>query len=42
MYSEDKTMLKRTIGGVAHNIATFVKNGIPSDKIGVFVIMDGI
>lgn len=35
-------MLKRTIKGVADNIATFVKNGVPSDQIGVFVIMDGI
>ena len=42
MYSEDKNMLKRTLNGVAENIAMFVKNGIPSDQIGVFVIMDGI
>ena len=42
MYSQDKTQLKKTFNGIANNIATFVKNGIPSDEIGVFFIMDGI
>jgi hypothetical protein len=43
MYSEDKKMLKSTLAGVAENISNLVaKNGIDPDKIGVFVIMDGI
>ncbi len=35
-------MLKRTLAGVAQNISTFTENGIPPNRIGVFVIMDGI
>lgn len=35
-------MLRKTLAGVANNIATFVKNGISSDHIAVVVIMDGI
>lgn len=35
-------MLRKTLAGVANNIATFVKNGISSDQIAVVVIMDGI
>lgn len=42
MYSEDKTMLRKTLAGVSNNIATFVQNGIPSDDIIVAVVMDGI
>lgn len=43
MYSEDKRMLKSTLAGIAENISNIVtKLKISSDKIGVFVIMDGI
>jgi len=37
-------MLKSTLAGVGENIINMVKNGIISDcdKIGVFVLMDGI
>ena len=42
MYSENKSMLRKTLAGVANNIATFAKNGISSDKIAVCVVMDGI
>ena len=43
MYSEDKAMLKNTLAGVSENIANLVAyNNIDPDKIGVFVIMDGI
>ena len=35
-------MLKKTLTGVAKNIATFNRKGVPSHDIGVFVIMDGI
>ena len=42
MYSENKSMLRRTLAGVANNIATFTRNGISSDKIAVCVVMDGI
>jgi hypothetical protein len=43
MYSEDKKMLKSTLAGVAENISNLVARGnISSDKIGVFVLMDGI
>ena len=42
MYSENKSMLRKTLTGVAHNIDTFTKNGISSDKIAVCVVMDGI
>ena len=42
MYCEDKGMLKKTLNGVSQNVATLVKNGMKSDQIGVFVIMDGI
>lgn len=35
-------MLRKTLAGVSNNIATFVKNGIPSDSIMVAVVMDGI
>ena len=43
MYSEDKKMLKNTLAGVADNIANLVAfEKIDPDKIGVFVMMDGI
>ena len=43
MYSEDKKMLKNTLAGVSENIANIVAlEGMDPDKIGVFVIMDGI
>ena len=43
MYSEDKKMLKSTIAGISENIANIVAyEGIDPDKIGVFVMMDGI
>jgi hypothetical protein len=43
MYSEDKTMLKSTLAGVAKNISNLVaREKISSDKIGVFILMDGI
>jgi hypothetical protein len=43
MYSEQKKMLKSTLAGVAENIANLVAlEGLDPDKIGVFVIMDGI
>lgn len=43
MYSEDKKMLKSTLAGVSENIANLVAvEGIDPDKIGVFVMMDGI
>lgn len=42
MYSEDKVMLRRTLAGVGENIVNFVRSGISADKIGVFVIMDGM
>jgi hypothetical protein len=42
MYSEDKTMLRKTLAGVSKNIATFVQNGISSDDIVVAVMIDGI
>lgn len=43
MYSEDKRMLKSTLAGVKENISNIVtREKISSDKIGVFVIMDGI
>ena len=43
MYSEDKKMLKSTIAGVMENIANLVAfEGIDPDKIGVFIMMDGI
>jgi hypothetical protein len=43
MYSEDKKMLKSTLTGISENIANLVYNeGIDPDKIGVFVIMDGV
>lgn len=43
MYSEDKKMLKSTLAGVAENISNLVaREKISSDKIGVFVLMDGI
>ena len=36
-------MLKSTLSGIAENISNIVtKQKISSDKIGVFVIMDGI
>ena len=35
-------MLRRTLSGIASNIATFIKNGFSSDEIAVFFIMDGI
>ena len=42
MYSEDKGMLRKTLNGVEKNIASLVRKGLSPDKIGVFVIMDGI
>lgn len=43
MYSEDKKMLKSTLAGVSENIANIVAlEGVNPDKIGVFVMMDGI
>lgn len=42
MYSEDKTMLRRTLSGVADNIRTFVRNGYSPDDIAVVFVMDGI
>jgi hypothetical protein len=43
MYSEDAKMLKSTIAGVAENISSIVlKENISPDKIGVFVIIDGV
>lgn len=42
MYSEDKSMLKRTLSGVGKNVETFVNGGYSYNDIGVFVIMDGI
>ena len=43
MYSEDKAMLKSTLAGVAENISNLVaRERISSDKIGVFVLMDGV
>ena len=43
MYSEDKTMLKSTLAGVTKNISNLVaREKISSDKIGVFILMDGI
>lgn len=42
MYSEDKSMLRKTLAGVANNIATFVRNGVSADDIAVCVLMDGI
>ena len=42
MYSEDKTMVRRTLSGISNNIINFVKSGVSPDKIGVFFIMDGI
>jgi hypothetical protein len=35
-------MLRKTLAGVSNNIATFVRNGVPSDDIIVSVVMDGI
>lgn len=35
-------MLRKTLAGVANNIATFVRNGISADDIIVVVVMDGI
>lgn len=42
MYSEDKSMLKRTMRGIFNNIRKFIQTGTASNRIGVFVIMDGI
>lgn len=43
MYSEDKKMLRSTLKGISENISylTCFEN-ISPDKIGVFVLMDGI
>ena len=35
-------MLKKTLNGVEKNINQFVQEGVSADRIGVFVIMDGI
>ena len=43
MYSEDKKMLKSTLAGIAENIANIVAyENVDPDKIGVFIMMDGI
>ena len=43
MYSEDRKMLKKTLAGIEENIAHLVAyEGVEPDKIGVFVVMDGI
>lgn len=43
MYSEDKKMLKSTLAGIADNIVNIVCDSkIDPDKIGVFVMMDGV
>lgn len=43
MYSEDKKMLRSTLAGISENISNLiVHEGVEPDKIGVFVIMDGI
>lgn len=42
MYCEDSLMLKKTLNGVEKNINQFVQEGVSADRIGVFVIMDGI
>ena len=43
MYSENKRMLKSTLAGVKQNIERIVtEENLSSDKIGVFVMMDGI
>ncbi len=42
MYSEDKSALESTLVGIGENIDRFVRNGVSSDQIGVFVIIDGI
>lgn len=43
MYSEDKKMLRNTLAGISENISNLiVHEGVEPDKIGVFVIMDGI
>lgn len=43
MYSEDKKMLKGTLAGIGENIANLaLRCAIDPDRIGVFVIMDGI
>jgi hypothetical protein len=35
-------MLRKTLSGIANNIATFTQNGISADDIIVAVILDGI
>jgi len=35
-------MLDDTLNGIKRNIEELVKNGLNQDKIGVFVIFDGI
>ena len=43
MYSEDKKMLRSTLKGIQENISNLTcYEGISPDKIGVFVMMDGI
>lgn len=42
MYSEDKSMLKRTLAGVSQNIEAFAQKGFDYNDIGIFVVMDGI
>lgn len=43
MYSEDKKMLKSTISGIAENVAQLALHcAVDPDRIGVFVLMDGI
>jgi hypothetical protein len=43
MYSESKKMLKSTLSGISENISNLILHeGLDPDKIGVFIIMDGI
>ena len=42
MYSEDSLMLNKTLNGVKKNISHFIDEEVSADRIGVFVIMDGI
>lgn len=43
MYSENKRMLKSTLAGIKENIWRIVtEENVSYDKIGVFVMMDGI
>lgn len=39
---EDKSTFRRTLSSITENIINLVKEGIDPNKIGVFVILDGI